>query len=509
MTASAAIARLLGTASVALFGVTAYWTYSTQASKRTQLVVQPNRSLVTTATATPSIGGAGSDSSSQGSVGGDATLAFPVVLPPHTPPAHASTLTAGFLQQCNEAAAHGLPSTAEVRCYGSYLASLNYERRIPNWVMEVVDYRKLHSGRRPSSPAAAAAANRDDDAAHGKEEGCNDTRGGDDVSRNRSNFYADDTVPAAFRVGPNSYTSRGMSRGHLAAAQLHKASQAEMDATFNMNANVVPQDMTLNAVDWLRLEGLTRKLSKEVSVGQQQQQQQPGRGRRRGDSPPAGNTTKAEDASSRGKLYVVTGPAFVPRLMRVEHRPDGTEVHVPLSSADASAAPWKSAAPVKLMMTYELTGHPARGTLVAVPSHLFKVFLSEENGGRSHSVAAFMMPNGPIIEELPLTAYQVPIERLQRITGLQFFPGMDATRLPDLCKTHKCDARPSALFQRYRQVAQLRAADSVPQLRKTYAALQASTAGGNLDEAVVHEFQKRMEELVAASVGRIDHAEQR
>ncbi|AYU76688.1 endonuclease G, putative [Leishmania donovani] len=507
MSASAAIARLLGAASLALFGVTAYWAYSTQASKRTQLVVQPGRSLVTTANATPSIVSAGSDSSSQGSVRGDAALAFPVVLPPHTPPAQASTLTADFLQQCNEAAAHGLPSTAEVRCYGGYLASLNYERRIPNWVMEVVDYRKLHSGRRPSSPAAAAA-NRDDDAAQAADdEGSDGSRGGGDVSRNRSNFYADDTVPAAFRVGPNSYTSRGMSRGHLAAAQLHKASQAEMDATFNMNANIVPQDMTLNAVDWLRLEGLTRKLSKEVSVGLQQQQ--PGRVRQRGDSPPAGNTAKAEDAGSSGKLYVVTGPAFVPRLMRVEHRSDGTEVHVPLSSADANAAPWKSAAPVKLMMTYELTGHPARGTPVAVPSHLFKVFLAEENGGRSHSVAAFMMPNGPIIEELPLTAYQVPIERLQRITGLQFFPGMDATRLPDLCKTHKCDARPSALFQRYRQVAQLRAADSVPQLRQTYAALQASAAGGKLDEAVVHEFQNRMEELVAAAVGLIDQAERR
>ncbi|GET86529.1 endonuclease G, putative [Leishmania tarentolae] len=472
MSTSTAIARLIGAASVALFGVTTYWAYSTQASKRTQLVVQP-----------------GSDSSSLGSVSADVPLAFPVVLPPHTSPAQAATLTADFLRQCNEAAAHGLPSTAEVRCYGGYLASLNYERRIPNWVMEVIDYRKLHSGRRPSSPATAA--NGDDDAVLG-EEGNDDSRVAGEVSRNRSNFYADDTVPAAFRVPPNSYTSRGMSRGHLAAAQLHKASQAEMDSTFNMNANIVPQDMTLNAVDWLRLEGLTRKLSKDVSVGQHQT----GRGRRRGGSPPAGNTTEAEGAGSSGKLYVVTGPAFVPRLMRVEHRPDGTEVHVPLPSADASAASSKSTAPVKLMTTYELTGHPSRDTLVAVPSHLFKVFLAEEDGGRSHSVAAFMMPNGPIVEELPLTAYQVPIERLQRITGLQLFPGMDATRLPDLCKTHKCDARPSALFQRYRQMAQLRAADSVPQLRKTYAVLQASAAGGKLDEAVVHEFQKRMEELV-------------
>ncbi|KAG5510708.1 hypothetical protein GH5_06929 [Leishmania sp. Ghana 2012 LV757] len=500
MSTRAVIGRLLGAASTALFSVAAYWTYSTQTSKPTQLVVQPGLPLVKTTAAAPLTLSAGT--SGQASVSGDAALDFPVVLPPRTLPEQASTLTANFLQQCNNAAAYGLPSTAEVRCYGGYLASLNYERRIPNWVMEVVDYRRLPSRRRSSSPAAPATSG--GDAAQGEEEeGVDDTPSDREVSRNRSNFYADNTVPEAFRVGPDSYTSRGMSRGHLAAAQLHKASQAEMDATFNMNANIVPQDMTLNAVDWLRLESLTRKLSKEVSVGQQQQQQ-PSRGQQRGDNTPVTNTTESEGASSGGKLYVVTGPAFVPRFMRVERRPDGTEAHVPLSSADASPDTWKTTAPVKLMMSYELTGNPARGTPVAVPSHLFKVLLVEEDGGRSHSAAAFMMPNGPIVEELPLTAYQVPIERLQLLTGLQFFPSMDATRLPDLCKTYKCDAPPSALFKHYRQVAQLRAADSLPRLQQTYAALQASAASGKLDEVVVREFEKRTEELVAEAVGPTD-----
>ncbi|KAG5484980.1 hypothetical protein LSCM1_07059 [Leishmania martiniquensis] len=493
MSTKAVIGRLLGAASAALFSVAAYWTYSTQPSKHTQLVVQPARPLVTTTAAAPST--LSVDSSSEASESSDVALTFPVVLPPRVTPAQASVVTDGFLQQCNEVAAYGLPSTAEVRCYGGYLASLNYERRIPNWVMEAVDYRRLRPGSRSSS--AAAPADCGDDAAQGEEGVCDDSR---DVSRNRSNFYADDTVPAVFRVGPDSYTSRGMSRGHLAPAQLHKASQAEMDATFNMNANIVPQDMTLNAVDWLRLETLTRNLSRELSAGQQQ----PSRGRRLDDSPPAANTSESEGTGGGGKLYVVTGPAFVPRLTRVELRPDGTEAHVSLSPTDTSAAPAKTTALVKLMMTYELTGHPARGTPVAVPSHLFKVLLAEEDGGQSHSAAAFMMPNGPITEQVPLTAYQVPIDQLERITGLHFFPGMDATRLPDLCKMHKCDAPPSALFKHYRQVAQLRAASSLPQLRETYAALQASAAGGKLDDVVVREFEKRTEELVAAAAWSAD-----
>ncbi|KAK7194640.1 endonuclease G [Novymonas esmeraldas] len=477
MSSSAAVGRVFGAASVALFGVAAYLAYGTQTSKHTQLVVQPARPLVPPAPVSAE-GGGGSSSISSSSTGASA---FPIVLPPRTAAAQAAALSDSFAQQCAEAAVHGLPSTAEVRCYGGYLASLNYERRIPNWVMEVVDYRRLRAGRRPTS-----ASGGDEDGTSGGE----GEEDGSEVSRKGSNFYADDTVPAAFRVGPDSYTARGMSRGHLAPAQLHKASQAEMDSTFNMNANIVPQDMTLNAVDWLRLEGLTRKLSKEVGDGKHSQ---------------AGG--------AGGRVYVVTGPAFVPRLVRVERRPDGAEVHVPLSPADPSAAPRKAgaaaASPVKTVLTYELTGDATRGNLVAVPSHMFKVFLAEEDGGRSHSAAAFMMPNGPITEQLPLTAYQVPIDRLQRITGLQFFPGMDATRLPDLCKSHKCDARPSALFQRYRQVAQLRAADSVPRLRQTYAALQAAAAGGKLDDAVQREFEKRTEELVAEAVGPLDRAERR
>lgn len=491
MSSSAAIGRLFGAASLSLFGLAAYWTYHSRASARTQLV--PASSALPPLSAT-----------APGARGLHASPGFPVVLPPNTSGAAAAAFTADALQQCAEAATHGLPSSAEVRCYGGYLASLNYERRIPNWVMEVVDYSRLHGARRGGS---SGGDDSDGDDGGGAEA---------EVSRTRSAFYADDTVPPAFRVGPDGYTSRGMSRGHLAAAQLHKASQAEMNATFNMNANIVPQDMTLNAVDWLRLEGLTRKLSKEVSTGAVQQQR--GRGRKRGESAPTSPTTSGHSNAEGGeggggRLFVVTGPAFVPRQVRVERRPDGTEVHVPLSSAGTdliASAPRKppaSGGPVKTVLTYELTGDAARGALVAVPTHLFKVFVAEEDGGRTHSAAAFLMPNGPITEQQPLTAYQVPVDRLQQITGLQFFPGVDAARLPDLCKRHKCDARPSALSLRYRQVAQLRAADTVPKLRQTYAAMQVAASGAKLDEAVVREFEKRTEELVAESVGPVDRLE--
>jgi endonuclease G, mitochondrial len=494
MSSSAALGKMFGAASIALFTAAAYWTYSSQSHKHTQMVITPARSHLTPASTTssphaktPSAGGVAASPSPASE---QPDTPFPVVLPPRTPADQAARLTTEFSQQCVEAAMYGIPSTAEVRCYGGYLASLNYERRIPNWVMEVVDHRRLRGARRGSSSGADEEASVEDEDGGG-------------VSRQLSTFYADDTVPATFRVGPDNYTSRGLSRGHLAPAQLHKSSQAEMDSTFNMSANMVPQDMTMNAVDWLRLEGMTRKISKEVSLGQHR-----GSGKRRG---AAGKSEAAgESAEGGGKLYVVSGPAFVPQLMRVERRPDGTEVHVPLSAMTGAAPSGRSSrtpANVKPMVSYALTGDVASGTLVAVPTHLFKVFLAEEDGGRSCSAAAFLMPNGPITEQLPLTAYQVPLEKVQRITGLQFFPGLDTARLPDMCKAHNCDAKPAALFQRYRQVAQLRAATTVPQLRQTYASLQKAASGGKLDESVVREFEKRTEELIAEAVGPVDASE--
>ncbi|KPI86511.1 putative endonuclease G [Leptomonas seymouri] len=494
MSTSAALGKLFGAASAALLTATAYLTYSGRLQKHTQLIVTPSNSSLTPATNS-------SNSNADAAMAMASDLPFPVVLPPRIAPHQAAQLTSAFSQQCAEAARFGLPSTAEVRCYGGYVASLNYERRIPNWVMEVVDYRRRRGGAR--NPGKDSGA---DDSFSADEADGGGSRSPDEVSRQRSDFYADDTVPALFRVGPDSYTSRGLSRGHLAPAQLHKASQAEMDATFNMSANIVPQDMTMNAMDWLRLEGMTRKISKEVSLGQHR-----GNGKRRASS---GDTGAAESTPASpeggGRLYVVSGPAFVPQLVRVERRPDGTEVHVPLSFATDAARTGRGSrtpANVRPVMSYALTGDVKSGTLVAVPTHLFKVLLAEEADGRSRSVAAFLMPNGPITEPLPLTAYQVPLEAVQRVTGLQFFPGLDTARLPDMCRTHNCDAKATAWLQRYRQVAQLRAANTVPQLRQTYASLQKSAGGGQLDKTVVREFEQRTEELVAEAVGPVDALE--
>lgn len=359
-----------------------------------------------------------------------------------------------MLGKCVRAGSLGVPSDAEVRCYGGYLSSLNYERRIPNWVLECVESAK--GGRAPLSH---------EDEAEGGGGG-----GGGDVTRAKSSFYADATVPDAFRVGPTAYSgAAGLSRGHLASAQFHKANQWEMDGTFNMNANVVPQDMTCNAVDWLRVESLVRKLRKEV-------------------------------ASENGVLRVVTGPAFVPRHVRLERSgADGKLSEVALPGAPASPSP-----AYKRVVTYEVVGKSG----VAVPTHLFKVMLAEttksRGGAPRYEVAAFLLPNEAIPVERPLTAYQVDPQELERLTGLLFFPKIPGGvgSLPDLCRSHKCETRSPALFEKYRLVARLRSAQTVPELRSVYASLEAERKP--LDATVKHEFQRRTEELLAQSVGPVE-----
>ncbi|KAH8608013.1 putative DNA RNA non specific endonuclease [Trypanosoma vivax] len=293
-------------------------------------------------------------------------------------------------------ASKGLPSDERVRCYGGFIASLNYERRVPNWVLEYLP---------GSGPAAEAPSGSDDALAPPVAEG---------GRREGMRFFADAAVPEAFRVLPNDYGSgtahqrhaRGLSRGHLAAAQFHKGSSEEMAQTFNMNANVVPQDMAMNAVDWLRLENLTRRLQRQYERG----------------------------------LWVVTGPVFHPRMVHGDARAWGWSRP---PSATAALRPAQGdtlrADGARKVVCYELVGKHD----VAVPTHLFKVVLGERADG-THEAAAFLMPNEPIAVERPLASYLVPVGDVERLTGLEFFRnvGVDAehgggTRLLMRCMSHR------------------------------------------------------------------------
>lgn len=377
----------------------------------------------------------------------------------------------------------GLPSNDHLRYYKGFVSSLNYERRIPNWVLEYIP---------GTTTAADSVVTADNDLVNASAA---------EAQRDGMRFFADMTVPQLFRVQPGDYIgggrgqdSRGLSRGHLAAAQFHKSSTVELAQTFNMNANTVPQDMTMNAVDWLRLENLTRKLRRYYERG----------------------------------LWVVTGPVFHPRLVDGDVRtwrwaePSQCPSPVkPVSSGVLASGEHchcgndKAAVHLRKIVCYELVGKRD----VAVPTHLFKVILGERADG-AHEAAAFLMPNEPIAVERPLTAYQVPVVEIERLTGLEFFRnvaaagsdarfwGRELDALPNICRRVVCEARTAGMFRSYRDVARLRAAGSLPELQSVYSILLAeqqqkcgNTAGITvaLDGVVAQEYRERLRELMAVS----------
>jgi len=61
---------------------------------------------------------------------------------------------------------------------------------------------------------------------------------------------------------------------------------------------------------------------------------------------------------------------------------------------------------------------------VAVPTHCYKVVLCEDDQGE-FTMYAFMMPNHAEPVPRPSTDYQLTVDRLEEITGYDYFPELE------------------------------------------------------------------------------------
>ncbi|KAG1198259.1 hypothetical protein G6F35_012663 [Rhizopus arrhizus] len=84
-------------------------------------------------------------------------------------------------------------------------------------------------------------------------------------------------------------------------------------------------------------------------------------------------------------VYVFTGPLYLPH-----------------QEADG-----------KFYVKYQMIGNPPN---VAVPTHFYKVIMTHHQG--KYSVGAFVLPNQPISDNMPLEAFKVPLDAVERGTGL-------------------------------------------------------------------------------------------
>lgn len=95
-------------------------------------------------------------------------------------------------------------------------------------------------------------------------------------------------------------------------------------------------------------------------------------------------------------VYIVTGPLFLPKL-----------------EADN-----------QLYVKYKLIGK----NRVAVPTHYFKVILGETNNNQLE-IQSYILPNQPINERTPLHMFQVPVETIERASGLVVFDKVPRHRM--------------------------------------------------------------------------------
>ncbi|EEH40614.1 mitochondrial nuclease [Paracoccidioides lutzii Pb01] len=195
------------------------------------------------------------------------------------------------------------------------------------------------------------------------------------ADRKQSNFYEEQTIPQAFRARLTDYFRSGYDRGHQVPAADAKWSQIAMDATFSL-ANMCPQvGEGFNRDYWAHFEDFCRRLTKVYP-----------------------------------SVRIVTGPLYLPKRDPVDGK-------------------WR--------VTYEVIGNPPN---VAVPTHFYKVIFAEDGvtGGKV-SLGAFVLPNARIPNEKSLADFEVPLEAVERASGLEFASKLPAERRKKLCQEVKCE----------------------------------------------------------------------
>ncbi|KAK2818461.1 nuclease [Arthroderma sp. PD_2] len=194
--------------------------------------------------------------------------------------------------------------------------------------------------------------------------------------RSHSHFYEETAIPAAFRARLSDYYRSGYDRGHQVPAADAKWSQEAMDSTFSL-ANMCPQvGEGFNRDYWAHFEDFCRRLTQKYP-----------------------------------SVRIVTGPLYLPKR-------------------DPTDGKWR--------VSYEVIGNPPN---VAVPTHFYKVIFAEDGNGENGKVSlgAFVLPNAKIPNEKRLQDFEVPLEAIERASGLEFAGKLLPSRRGVLCQEIKCD----------------------------------------------------------------------
>ncbi|ORY69729.1 uncharacterized protein BCR38DRAFT_405413 [Pseudomassariella vexata] len=195
-----------------------------------------------------------------------------------------------------------------------------------------------------------------------------------DGDRKHSVFLEDEAVPENFRAKLKDYFRSGYDRGHQVPAADAKWSQRAMDETFYLT-NMCPQvGEGFNRDYWAHFEDFCRRLTVRYP-----------------------------------SVRIVTGPLYLPKKDPVDN---------------------------KWYVRYEVIGNPPN---VAVPTHFYKVIFAEDGTvGGNVAIGAFVLPNAKIPNEKPITDFEVPVEAVERASGLEFATKLPMQRRKRLCADTTC-----------------------------------------------------------------------
>jgi endonuclease G len=194
------------------------------------------------------------------------------------------------------------------------------------------------------------------------------------ADRKHSTFVEDDAIPEKFRGKLKDYFRSGYDRGHQVPAADAKWNQQAMDETFFLS-NMCPQvGEGFNRDYWAHFEDFCRRLTLAYP-----------------------------------SVRIVTGPLYLPKK-------------------DPADGKWR--------VSYEVIGQPPN---IAVPTHFYKVIFAEDGkAGGNVALGAFVLPNAAISNNKPLTDFEVPLEAIERASGLEFVSKIPVQRRRKLCEEVSC-----------------------------------------------------------------------
>lgn len=151
----------------------------------------------------------------------------------------------------------------------------------------------------------------------------------------------------------------------------------------------------------------------------------------------------------------------------------------------------------KRKVKYEVIG----SSEVAVPTHLFKVVVAENNSPNDRKlVGAFVVPNKPISREHQLKEYQVPLEFIESKAGFVIMPLLDRKQTRDLCRDEGCAMISWEKFELYFITRKLESANTLNRLENVWK--EVSQKGIQPDKTLISIYNSKRKELEGKEVAK-------